>query len=327
MNSGQRQVVGKSMRFPLRILFFGSPELALPSLSALISCDKIDILAVVTQPDRPAGRGRKLTPPPVKEAALEAGLSVWQPETIRGREFRERIEKLEPDLLVVVAYGHIFRPKLLATPKLGCVNLHFSLLPKYRGAAPINWALINGETRTGVTTMLMDRGMDTGPILLQEEHSIGPDDTATETTRRLASAGATLLIRTLPDFAEGRIIPRSQDHEKASYAPLLKKEDGRIDWSWSADEIFNRRRGLHPWPGIFASFRGEQAKLLEVAVTAPEKDKGEPGSLLIDGDRLHVACGSDSLLEILKIQLPGKRPVGAPDFLHGYRPSAGEKLE
>ena len=313
------------MSSTLKMVFFGSPESAVPALETLAENDRFRILAVVTQPDRPAGRGRRLTPPPVKTAAQRAGLEVWQPETIRGRAFRESIAALEPDYLVVVAYGQIFRPKLLATPRCGCVNLHFSLLPLYRGAAPVNWALIRGEKTTGLTTMLMDEGLDTGPILLQEEHPVEPDEKAPKLTGKLAAHGAGLMVLTLVGHAAGDITPLPQDDSRASYAPMLKKGDGLVDWRSSADEIYNRWRGLMPWPGIHSVFRSMNIKLTEVSVGPEFPHSPTPGLLVTDGERLFAHCGAGTI-EILEVQLPGKSPIAAADFLRGYRLEPGERL-
>jgi methionyl-tRNA formyltransferase len=312
---------------PLRIVFFGSPEAAVPSLRALAADNRFTVAAVVTQPDRPAGRGRRLTPPPVKTAAMEAGLWVRQPETLRGRRFRESMENLKPDFLAVVAFGRIFGSKLLAVPRFGCVNLHFSLLPRYRGAAPVNWALIRGESVTGVTTMIMDEELDSGPILLQQASPVEPWDTSETLSRRLAEAGAPLLVLSLVELSEGRITPAQQDHSQASFAPMLNKEDGLVDWNMTAVEIFNRWRGLQPWPGIFTTFRGEQLKLIKVGVAPPGVAARPIGTLVIEDDRLFIACRGGTLLEVFTLQLPGKRPVDAIDFLHGYRPVQKEKLK
>jgi methionyl-tRNA formyltransferase len=315
------------MKSPLRIVFFGSPEAAVPSLRALAADDRFSVAAVVTQPDRPAGRGRRLTSPPIRVAALEAGLEVRQPEAVRGRRFRESMEELKPDFLAVVAFGKIFGSKLLAVPRFGCVNLHFSLLPKYRGAAPVNWALMHGETSTGVTTMIMEEELDSGPILLQQEIPVEPWDTSETMSKRLAEAGAPLLVRSLVELSEGRIAPRPQDHSQASFAPMLNKEDGLVDWSRTAKEVFNRWRGLQPWPGIFTTFRGEQLKLIKVGVASPGDPVRPEGALVIEENRLFVACRSGTLLEVFTLQLPGKRPVEAADFLRGYRATPPEKLD
>ncbi len=310
----------------LRTVFFGSPALAIPSLRAILRSEEIKVEAVVTQPDRPAGRGRRMQPPPVKEAALAAGLEVLQAKSIRTSRFAERMTGFNPDIFAVVAYGKILSAKLLEIPQLGCINLHFSLLPRYRGAAPVNRALINGETVTGVTTMLMDEGMDTGPILLQQEVEIMPDETAGELATRLAELGAQLLVLTLQEHAAGRITPIPQDNDRATYAPMLKKEEGLVDWTRRAGEIVNLWQGLHPWPGIYSFFRKQPIKLLEVHESLSPASKAEPGLFIQEEDRLYVACGDKTRLELLKVQPAGKKAIDVPDFLRGYRIAEGERL-
>ena len=310
----------------LKVVFFGSPELAIPSFRAILNCPDLRLLAAVTQPDRPAGRGRALKQPPVKLEALEAGLDVLQPRTIRKQHIGWVMNEFHADYFVVVAYGKILPPQLLEMPRLGCVNLHLSLLPKYRGAAPINWALINGETVTGATTMLMDEGCDTGPILLRRELAIENDDTAETLGARLAEAGAELLVETLLKLAAGEIKPLPQDESEASHAPILKKEDGLVDWSLGASSIADRCRGLHPWPGIFSHFRGKQIKLLRVADAGSLADPLPHGTLLRDGNRLLAACGEGSALQLLDVQLAGGRPISAADFANGHQPKPGERL-
>jgi len=314
------------MEAPLKVLFFGSPESAIPSMREIMRCPELELLAVVTQPDRPSGRGRRLQSPPVKREALAAGLDALQPRSIRKQHVAWGLEAYSADIFAVVAYGKILPPRLLAMPRLGCVNLHFSLLPRYRGAAPVNWALINGEKVTGVTTMLMDEGLDTGPILLQQEVKIEEGENASSLVRRLAAIGAPLLTKTLLELAAGKLKPTPQDDGDATYAPLLKKEDGRIDWSWNASQIINRGRGLDPWPGIYSTFRGEQIKLLDIATAGTSAFKAEPGSLKRKDLRLFVACGEGTALELLQVQLPGKQPIAGADFANGYHISEGERL-
>ena len=310
----------------LRIVFFGSPAPAIPPLQEILCAPDLEVTCVVSQPDRPAGRGRRLQAPPVKNAALEAGLVVRQPRYIRKPQFAEWLRGEEPDLAVVVAYGKIFPPDLLSIPRYGCVNLHLSLLPKYRGAAPVNWALIKGEEVTGITTMLMDEGMDTGPILLQKKVEVLPGERAGDLGMRLAREGAPLLVKSTRDLAGGTLSPTPQDHDEATYAPILKKEDGKVDWTLSASEIVNRWRGLHPWPGLFSVLRDQHIKLLEVNVTQIEHPVAEPGSLYQESKRLCVACGEATWLELLRVQLAGRKAMEISSFLQGYHFNPGERL-
>ncbi len=240
----------------MRIVFCGTPQFAVPTLKHLLAQPDFEIAGVITQPDRPRGRGQKLSFSPVKGVAKAAHLPVHQPEKIRAPEAQELLKELSPDGVVIIAYGQIIPAGLLSIPRHGWINLHASLLPKYRGAAPINWAIVNGETRTGVTTMRIDAGMDTGDMLLQREVEIGPTETAPELVLRLSELGAPLMAETLRRLAAGTIVPRAQNHAEASYAPMLKKEDGRIDWNRSAREIYNRMRGLAPWPGAYTKRSG-----------------------------------------------------------------------
>ena len=310
----------------LKVVFFGSPELAIPALREIVKHPEIALLGAVTQPDRPAGRGRKPKPPPIKQEALAAGFDVLQPESISATHVKWALKEFKADYFVVVAYGRILPPHVLEIPRLGCVNLHLSLLPRLRGAAPVNWALVRGETVTGVTTMLMDEGLDTGPILLQQEAGIEAEETAGFLARRLADAGAQLLTSTLIEYAEGRIEPKQQDHSLATKAPMLKKKHGLVDWNKNAAEIFNRWRGLDPWPGIHSFFRGETIKLVQITQAAGKSFDSEPGTLVREENRLYTACGGGSAVEMLLMQMPGKRPVSASDFANGYRPGEGELL-
>ena len=311
----------------LRLVFFGSPSLAIHPLQELLSAPDLEVVSVVSQPDRPAGRGRRLQAPPVKDAALEAGLKVRQPRSIRKPQFAEWLRGEEPDLAVVVAYGKIFPPGLLNIPRFGCVNLHLSLLPKYRGAAPVNWALMKGEEITGITTMLMDEGMDTGPILLQKKVKILPGELAGDLGLRLASEGAPLLVKSIRDLAGGMLTPTPQDHDEATYAPIMKKEDGKVDWTLTASDIENRWRGLHPWPGLFSVLRDLHIKLLEVRAAQIELPPAEPGLIYKDRKRLYIACGEASWLELLRVQLAGRKAMDISNFLRGYRLNQGERLE
>jgi methionyl-tRNA formyltransferase len=302
----------------VRLVFMGTPEFAVPTLQALAS--NHDVAAVITQPDRPAGRGRQLGQPPVKQAALELRLEVHQPLKIRTPEFHEFLGELQAEAFVVVGYGRILPQSIIDLPPRGIVNVHASLLPKYRGAAPIQWAVAQGETHTGVTTMRIDAGLDTGDILLRSETAIGPEETAVELSPRLASMGADLLLETL----KTNPISSPQDHAQATYAPVLKKEDGLIDWSEPADKIHNRVRGFQPWPGCYTSFRGQ---LLRVWRTRPAGAvDAVPGSLHPSRNRLIATCGSGSGLELLEVQMQGRKRVDAAGFLNGQRVVQNELL-
>lgn len=308
----------------MNVLFFGSPQFALPTLQSLINAEDIHVEAVVTQPDKPAGRGKLLTPPPVKKVAEKHGIVVHQPRSIRKKRFTEWCRAFDADYFVVVAYGKILPKKVLEIPKYGCVNLHASLLPKYRGAAPIAWALVEGETVTGISTMLMDEGMDTGPVLLEEKISIGDRETTDQMSVRMAERGGPLVLKTLRDYMNNQIKPHQQDHAAATHAPLISKEDGKIDWNLSAKEIENRWRGFTPWPGIYAQFRNEIIKLKEVITRDGIVPDAIPGSIMIESGQLMVVCGNGTILEILKAQLPGKKPLPATDLINGARIATGE---
>ena len=279
---------------------------------------------VVSQPDRPRGRGMEMTASPVKQRALALGLPVAQPEKIKSnQEFRAQLATLQPDAIAVVGYGRLIPGWMLELPRLGNINLHASLLPQYRGAAPIQWAIARGETTTGVTTMRLDAGLDTGDILLQKDSPIAPDDTAETLASRLAATGAELLVETLNRLQSGKIDPRPQNHSQASLAPILKKENGEMDFHLTAGEIYNRLRGFQPWPGAFTNFRG---KNLNVWAAKPVAYAAARGQLRVEGDRLIVGCGEGTALELLEVQPQGKKRIAAPDFIHGYRPRNGEQL-
>jgi methionyl-tRNA formyltransferase len=261
---------------------------------------------------------------PVKQTALEFGLPITQPDKIKDNaEFRAHLTELKPDAIVVVGYGRILPQWMLDLPPMGNINLHASLLPKYRGAAPIQWAIARGETGTGVTTMRIDAGLDTGDILLQKEVGIDPEDTAETLAPRLAAIGADLVVETLQGLQAGNIQPLPQDSARATLAPILKKEDGQIDFQRTATEIVNRLRGFQPWPGAFTSFRG---KNLNVWAAKPIEQSVPAGQMAIEGDRLIAGCGDNTALELLEVQLEGKRRMAARDFVHGYRPRNGERL-
>jgi len=274
------------------------------------------VLIVVTQPDRPAGRGLKLTPPPVKLAAEELGLPCLQPKSINSPDCVEILRSLDLDLLVTAAFGQLLRPVVLKLPRLGCINVHASLLPKYRGAAPIPWAIINGETETGVTTFLMDEGMDTGPILLQRRTEIGPDETAGELEERLSQLGAELAVETVEKFWRGEIEPKPQP-PNGPLAPKIHREDGRIRWEWAAQRIHNLVRGLSPKPGAFTTWHGEHVKILRTKVVEGEGKNAPPGAVLSRRDKLVVATGA-GFLEILELQPAGCRVISGRDFINGY---------
>lgn len=309
----------------LRVAFLGTPETAVPSLERLVTAG-FEVRAVLTQPDRPKGRGHELAASPVKQTALAHGLPVWQPEKLKQPELVDTLRALKLDAMAVVAYGKIIPQAIIDIPPLGIINVHFSLLPAYRGAAPVQWAIANGETRTGVTTMRIDAGLDTGDILLARETEIGPEATAIDLGERLAETGADLLIETLRGLKQGAITPRPQDHALATYAPLLRKEDGRIDWTWPAAKIHNRVRGFQPWPGAFCSFRGQILHIWKTRLT-PERVGGPPGSLWAMRRRLFVACGGETALELVEVQLEGRKRLAAEAFLSGRQLAPGERLE
>jgi methionyl-tRNA formyltransferase len=307
----------------MNLVFCGTPQFAVPALQALVEAD-FSVRLVVTQPDKPRGRGLELTASPVKQVALALGLPITQPGKIRdNEEFHTTLTALRPDAIIVVGYGRIIPRWMIDLPPLGNINLHASLLPNYRGAAPIQWAIACGESVTGVTTMRIDAGLDTGDMLLQEQLAIAPDDTSETLSPKLAAIGAPLLVETLRGLQAGSITPRPQDDAQASLAPILKKEDGRIDFALSAFEIYNRLRGFQPWPGAFTLFRGKSLNLWQAK---PLSQESNPAGMTIEGQRLLVGCGSNTSLEIFELQLEGKKRMAARDFIHGYRPALGEKL-
>ncbi len=307
----------------MRILFMGSPELAVPSFHAAKETGLI--VGVITQPPRASGRGRKLTPSPIFREAGQWGVEAMTPDSLRTPDMEETLRRLEPDLAVVVAYGKILPPNILAVPKLGCVNIHASILPVLRGAAPIQWAIVRGYQETGVTLMQMDEGMDTGPILLQKTTVIGAQETAGELGDRLASMGADLLREGLPRLARGELPPIDQDSSQATYAPLLTKADGLVDWSLSAIEIANRVRGFSPWPGTHTTRAGSRL-LITRARVLEEENQTSPGSIVWAGtEGIQVACGSGTL-HILAVKPEGKREMRAEEFLAGHKIETGEIL-
>lgn len=300
----------------------GTPQFAVQPLRALAAAGH-EIAGVVTRTDKPAGRGRILAAPPVKRVARDLGIAVYQPRRVRAPEFIELLRKIEPEAIVVAAYGQLLPRELLTLPKFGCINIHASLLPAYRGAAPINWAIIRNERETGNTIMLMDEGMDTGAILMQESIPIGPEDTAGALTEKLSSLGAKLITRALPLIAAGKLVPLAQDASKATMAPLLKKGDGLVDWKLPAAEIHNRVRGLSPWPGAYCFLDG---KMVKIIMTEVIDGAGEPGTLY-EKDKNTLGAGTGSgILRILSLQPEGGKPMTASEFMRGHRGIAGKKF-
>ena len=333
---------------PLRIVFFGTPAFAVPSLDALLAATPHKVVGVVTQPDRPRGRGQKTSDAPVKARGVEAGLPILQPERMKDPAFLDALTALNADLGVVAAYGRILTDAILAIPRLGMINVHASILPKYRGAAPVHRAVIAGDTSTGVTIMRVVKALDAGPTIVKEHHRIGPDHTSDEVERALAQIGARLLVAVVDLMARNNAAEWPQDEAQATYAPRLTKEDGVIDWTCSAARLHNLIRGLHPWPHAFSFIQGRRVILRRSALETPGpegpflhspnarrsgvvgrvlSDPPDPGTILeADGDRLVVATG-DGVLRITEIQAEGKRPMTAREFLAGHRLAAGERFE
>jgi methionyl-tRNA formyltransferase len=327
------------------LVFCGTPRFAVPTLEKLVEAGH-SVPLVVTQPDRPRGRGMDVAVSPVKDAATRLGIAVLQPASIKNNaEFRSQLAAIAPgaiidaiiDAIIVVGYGRIIPQWMIDLPRLGNLNLHASLLPRYRGAAPIQWAIANGESVTGVTTMRIDAGLDTGDILMQREIPIGLEDTAETLAPKLASIGAELMVETLRGLETGQVRPTPQDHAQATLAPILKKEDGHMDFSRSAREVFNRLRGFQPWPGAFTTFKG---KTVQVHRAQPRQHapKLTPGEVAVEGTHLLVGCGegfgkdkdknknADMALELIEIQVEGKRRMTAQEFINGYRPKSGDHL-
>jgi methionyl-tRNA formyltransferase len=306
----------------VKLVYCGTPSFAVPTLEALLAAGH-EIPLVVSQPDRPVGRSQQLNAPPVKQIAVAAGIRVVQPEKIRNNpEFRAELEATAPDAIVVVAYGRILPPWMLALPRLGCINLHASLLPRYRGAAPIQWAVAMGDAYTGNTTMLLEEGLDTGPILLQQSNDIGPHQTAAELFGVLAQAGAPLVVETLAGLASETIQPRPQSEEGVTFAPILSREDGRMDFaSRTARELYNRWRGFQPWPGAFSSLDGK--KFIVHCMGLPDAENiaapndAPPGQIYIHDHRMFAACARGTWIELIEVQLEGKKRMSAADFLRG----------
>ncbi len=306
----------------MRLVFCGTPEFAVGTLAAVIAAGH-EVGLVVTQPDRAAGRGMETRVGAVKAAALRHGLEVVQPEKIKNNEeLRARLEGVRPDAILVVAYGRIIPEWMLTLPRFGCVNLHGSLLPKYRGAAPIQWAVAKGETQTGVTTMRLDAGLDTGPMLLAKVVAIAPEETAEDLYASLATIGAGLMVKTLAGLEDGTVTPIEQDHAAATLAPILTRADGRMDFSRTATDLVNRWRGFQPWPGVWTTLRGK--KLIVHRMAAGEGD-GPEGELQVDGERLFVGCVG-SRLELMEVQTEGKKRMAAEEFLRGHQVKSGERV-
>jgi methionyl-tRNA formyltransferase len=314
----------------MRIVFCGTPEFAVPTLRALLANPEFTVEAVVTQPDRPRGRGQQVSASPVKEVAAAAGVRIYQPERVKSDEAHEFFAAIKPDAAVIIAYGQIVPRRLLEIPRQGWMNLHGSLLPKYRGAAPIAWAIINGESKTGLTTMRLDPGLDTGPILLQRQLDIGSDETAPELARRMAEAGAPLVMESLVKLERGEIASVPQDSTRASYAPILTKEHGRIDWGQTPSEIYNRIRGLAPWPGAFTIFRGRLCHVWG-RPSAPRARstagiEPEPGSMILSDAAIEVVCGKGARLHLEAVQIEGRKRIRAREFANGARLQSGERF-
>jgi methionyl-tRNA formyltransferase len=306
----------------MRVVFLGTPEFAVPSLDALVASGH-SVLAVFTQPDRPKGRGQQLAESPVKQAAGRLGIPVFQPERIRRPESFEQLRSFQADLMVVVGYGQIIPQSIIDLPPLGILNVHASLLPKYRGAAPIQWAIADGETTTGVTIMQIDAGLDTGDMLAKASTNIGAEETAPELSVRLAEIGAQLLVSTVAEIASGKAKREKQNDSEATLAPILKKEDGRIDWTTPARQIDNRRRGFTPWPGAYTSFRGQPISLIR---TEPIDDRSLVSAVVnVEGKKLLVGTG-DGALVITEVQPGGKKRMSAEAFINGYKPQSGERM-
>jgi methionyl-tRNA formyltransferase len=308
----------------MRLIFMGTPAAAVPTLRRILA-DGHEVVDVWTQPDRPAGRGGKLNVPPVKELALEHGLPVFQPTKLKVPESIGRFREHQADVAIVVAYGRILPADYLNAPARGCINVHFSLLPKYRGAAPVNWAIVNGESETGVTTMFMNEGLDTGDLLLQSTTEIGSEETAPELMARLSDTGAELLSETLARLDQ--LTPQPQNHDDASLAPILKREDGLIDWSMDASVIERRVRGFQPWPGAFTTLNGHRLAVWRGVAENIVPTGAAPGSIVqAHGDELFVASGGGTGLRILELQPEGKKRMSVRDFLNGARISQGTRL-
>jgi methionyl-tRNA formyltransferase len=309
----------------VRLVFCGTPEFAVPTLEAVIAAGH-EVALVVTQPDRAAGRGMEMQAPPVKRVAVERGIPVVQPEKIKNNvEFRERLEEVRPDVILVVAYGRIVPQWMLDLPQLGNINLHGSLLPKYRGAAPIQWAVAQGEVVTGVTTMKLDAGLDTGDMLLAQVVPIGLEETAVDVYECLAAVGAELMVETLAELAAGTLYAQKQDDALATLAPILTREDGWMDFARTAKQIYDRWRGFQPWPGAHTVLRGKKLIVHRMKL-APHDTGGEEGVLMVGGDSMRVGCGEGTVVELVQVQMEGKKRMSAAEFLRGHQVRSGERL-
>ena len=308
----------------MKLIFCGTPRFAVPTLSKLVEAG-FSVVLVVTQPDKPRGRGLELSASPVKQRAVELGLPLAQPAAIKNNEeFRQQLSAIAPEGIIVVGYGRIIPQWMIDLPPLGNINLHASLLPKYRGAAPIQWAIAKGEKVTGVTTMRIDAGLDTGDILLQQELPLNASDTSETIGPRLADIGGELMIQTLREMKDGKVQARVQDSSRATLAPILKKEDGRILFSRTAYETVDRMRGFRPWPGAFAIFRG---RTLNVLTASAVDQKLPPGEIFVEGDQVLVGCGEDTALALGEVQMDGKKRMSARDFANGYHLKSGQKID
>ena len=306
----------------VKVVFMGTPEFAVPSLQKLIETQTV--AGVVTQPDRPAGRGRQVRPSPVKVTAVNAGIPLYQPQSLRSEENAAPLRAWQPDVIVVVAFGQILRPHVLGLPVHGCINVHASLLPRWRGASPIQHAIMAGDSKTGITLMQMDEGLDTGPIYLQESLTIHPNETAASLHDRLSELGAYLLAQHLDDIVQGRIEAAAQDNALTTYAPLIKKNTGLLDWQRSSTELDRHIRAMTPWPGAFTSWQGEHLKILVAQPTAEQMPSGQPGQLFVNQDAVLVRTG-DGCLRLDRVQLAGKKAMSAADFLRG-RPDFADAI-
>jgi methionyl-tRNA formyltransferase len=318
--------ISEDVRKGFRAVFFGTPQFAVPCLDALMEI--ADVIGVVCQPDKPQGRGLELMAPPVKQRAIELGLTVVQPTKLRTGEFAAWLREQQVDVALVVAYGRILPKDVLDAPRLGCVNVHASLLPKYRGAAPITWAVVRGEPETGITLMQMDEGMDTGAMLEQLTTTIGPDETAGELSERLSALGALAVRKGLPKYIAGGYTPTAQDHSKATVAPILKKEDGRVDFSRPARAVHDHVRGMSPWPGAFTTSRGKGLKVHTTRVTDLPSSAAHaaPGTVVLaDKSRVIAACG-ERAIELCRVQLEGKKAISASDWFAGRGVAEGDVL-
>ncbi len=308
----------------MRIVFMGTPEFAVPCLQKLIDCGH-DVSGVFTQPDKPQGRKMILTPPPVKQLALQHGIPVYQPVKMKDGTAFEMLKEADPELVIVVAYGKILPKEILEFPKYGCINIHASLLPKLRGAAPIQWSVINGCEKTGVTSMQMDEGLDTGDMLLTSEIEIGENDTAGDMHDKLSVLGAEVLEKTINLLIKNELKPQKQDHEKFSYAPMLSKDLSPIDWNLTAQEVHNKIRGLSPWPSAVSVINGKKVKIHQ---SVRVSDNGaSAGEIVESGKRLVVSCGDGKCIEILHLQAEGKKSMSAVDFMRGNSLNPGDKFE